>query len=133
MFYNKVEFLLESNLLTDNTGWTQVGNDIIEETYFLSPAKKTDWNQKYRSEFEMTYDVRYLEEYYNFLWEFTFSLTLSQNLMVYKRKTSGFLDWMADWGGLFDGLTLIAQLMTHHYSIHALRSFLAKSLVRIAP
>ena len=44
MFYNKVEFLLESNLLTDNTGWTQVGNDIIEETYFLSPAKKTDWN-----------------------------------------------------------------------------------------
>ena len=53
--------------------------------------------------------------------------------MVYKRKTDSFLDWMADWGGLFDGLTLMAQIMTHHYSIYALRSYLTKSLVRLAP
>ena len=81
----------------------------------------------------MTEEVRELELKHAVYWEYSVSLTLSQNLMVYKRKTNGILDWMADWGGLFDGLTLIAQILTHHYSIYALRSFLAKSLVRVAP
>ena len=37
-------------------------------------------------------------------------LSLSAELLEINRKTDSFFDWLGDWGGLKDGLTLIVEI-----------------------
>ena len=53
--------------------------------------------------------------------------------MVINRKTDSFFDWLGDWGGLQDGLTLIVELIVNAYQIYALKFQLAWLYVRHLP
>ena len=45
------------------------------------------------------------------------------------RKTDSLLDWLGDWGGLLDGLSLIAEVIVHTYSVYMLNSKLSRFLI----
>ena len=45
------------------------------------------------------------------------------------RKTDSLLDWLGDWGGLLDGLSLIAKVIVHTYSVYMLNSKLSRFLI----
>ena len=49
-------------------------------------------------------------------------LVLNSNLKQISRKTESILDWLGDWGGLYDGLVLIGRVLTNPYSAYALQS-----------
>ena len=49
-------------------------------------------------------------------------LVLNSNLKQINRKTESILDWLGDWGGLYDGLILIGRVLTNPYSAYALKS-----------
>ena len=42
-------------------------------------------------------------------------LVLNPELLQINRKTDSFFDWLADWGGLYDGLTLLVEVTLHAY------------------
>ena len=48
-------------------------------------------------------------------------MTLNTDFMTINRKTDNFLDWMGDWGGLIDGLTLIAEIIINAYQVYSLK------------
>ena len=55
------------------------------------------------------------------------------DLHTINRKTDSLFDWLGNWGGLFDGLTLIGKHLLSNYSLYALNSNLAYLLVRFVP
>ena len=46
-----------------------------------------------------------------------------------KRKTQSLLDWLADWGGLFDGLDFVGDFFLSSYQMYILKSTLASLIV----
>ena len=46
---------------------------------------------------------------------YSVSVTLSADYLTINRKTDNLLDWMGDWGGLIDGLSLIAEIIINNY------------------
>ena len=50
-----------------------------------------------------------------------------------RRKTDSILDWLGDWGGLYDGLNLIADFLVTNYSTFILNSKLAFLIVKFLP
>ena len=38
-------------------------------------------------------------------------LSLNEELLQINRKTDSFFDWLGDWGGLQDGLTLLVEII----------------------
>ena len=50
-----------------------------------------------------------------------------------RRKTDSILDWLGDWGGLYDGLNLIADFLVANYSTFILNSKLAFLIVKSLP
>ena len=40
-------------------------------------------------------------------------LNLNPELKKINRKTDGFFDWLGDWGGLQDGLTLLVDIVVN--------------------
>ena len=64
---------------------------------------------------------------------FSASMTLSADLLTINRKTDSLLDWMGDWGGLIDGLTLIAEILINGYQVYSLKIKVAWLFVRFKP
>ena len=60
-------------------------------------------------------------------------MTLSRDLLTINRKTDSLLDWMGDWGGLIDGLTLIAEILINPYQVYSLKILVAWLFVRFKP
>ena len=60
-------------------------------------------------------------------------LSLDEELLEINRKTDSFFDWLGDWGGLQDGLTLLVEIIIHLYEVYALRISLASTFIRILP
>ena len=60
-------------------------------------------------------------------------LSLNSDAIKINRKTDSLLDWLGDWGGLFDGLSLIARFLINPYTLYMLESSLALNLVRFVP
>ena len=58
------------------------------------------------------------------------AIKLNENLLQVKRKTDSLLDWLADWGGLLDGLKFIGSVLLNNYSILILKSKLVWTLVK---
>lgn len=58
-------------------------------------------------------------------------LRLNPDLLVINRKTDSIWDWLGDWGGFFDSLSLIGEVLVNPYAIYALRKHLAWLFVRI--
>ena len=42
-------------------------------------------------------------------------LSLNEELLEIHRKTNSFFDWLGDWGGLQDGLTLIVEVVLNGF------------------
>ena len=53
--------------------------------------------------------------------------------MEINRKTDSFFDWLGDWGGLLDGLTLIVEIIVNAYQRYALKIKVAWLFVRHLP
>ena len=53
--------------------------------------------------------------------------------MTINRKTDNLLDWMGDWGGLIDGLSLIAEILINNYQVYAFKIKIAWLFVRFKP
>ena len=64
---------------------------------------------------------------------FSASVTLSPEYLTINRKTDNLLDWMGDWGGLIDGLTLIAEILINNYQVYSLKIKVAWLFVRFKP
>ena len=86
-------------MLSDETGFVQVFGGT--ETEFNSPTT---------TRFTPT-----VKEYKDNRPIFSATVSLSRDLLKINRKTDSFLDWMGDWGGLIDGLTLIAEILINPY------------------
>ena len=52
---------------------------------------------------------------------YSISLTLSSELLIINRKTDSLFDWLGDWGGFKDGLTIVVEIIIEFYQIHALK------------
>ena len=50
-----------------------------------------------------------------FLAAMSVELSLNTELKQINRKTDSFFDWLGDWGGLKDGLTLVVEIFSHFY------------------
>ena len=53
--------------------------------------------------------------------------------MQINRKTDSFFDWLGDWGGLQDGLTLLVEIIVQAYQVYALKIKLAATFIRFRP
>ena len=60
-------------------------------------------------------------------------MSLSADLVVINRKTDSLFDWLGDWGGFLDGLSLIAELIMESYSLYQIKTFLTRLLIQLAP
>ena len=57
-------------------------------------------------------------------------MTLSSEFLTINRKTESLMDWMGDWGGLIDSLTLIAEILINAYQVYSLKIQVAWIFVR---
>ena len=105
-------------MLSDETDLVQVFGG--SETEFDGPVKERFYP------FSKYYEKRMNPE-------FSASVTLSADLLTINRKTDSFLDWMGDWGGLIDGLTLIAEILINNYQVYSLKLKVAWLFVRFKP
>ena len=60
-------------------------------------------------------------------------LSLNAELLQLNRKTDSFFDWLADFGGLQDGLGLLAEIILHGFQVYALKFKLAATFIRQLP
>lgn len=54
-----------------------------------------------------------------------------KDLVTINRKTYSMLDWLGDWGGLLDGLRLVARFLVSPFSALALRARLVETFARV--
>ena len=60
-------------------------------------------------------------------------ILIDRDLYLIDRKTDSLLDWLANWGGLLDGLSFIGKNLLISYAGYFLNSMLSSELVRIVP
>ena len=60
-------------------------------------------------------------------------MVLNPDLFKINRKTDSLGDWLANWGGLLDGLNFVGRHLLSNYSLYALNSNLAWLLIRFVP
>ena len=60
-------------------------------------------------------------------------MTLNAELLQINRKTDSFFDWLSDWGGLKDGLSLLGSIILHAYQVYALQIKLASTFIKYLP
>ena len=60
-------------------------------------------------------------------------IKIDRDLYLIDRKTDSLLDWLANWGGLLDGLSFIGKNMLVSYAGYFLNATLSSELVRIVP
>ena len=66
-------------------------------------------------------------------YEYAVGMTFSADQLVINRKTDSLFDWLGDWGGFLDGLSLIAELLMESYSLYQIKTFLTNLLIRFSP
>ena len=64
---------------------------------------------------------------------FEIDIKTDPDLHLINRKTDSLLDWLADWGGLLDGLNFLGKNLLATYTGYFLNSMLVSELVRIVP
>ena len=64
---------------------------------------------------------------------FGVKLNLNPHLKTINRKTDGLLDWLGAWGGMLDGLYLIAELLIEAYNVYFIKAKLLWLLTKISP
>ena len=60
---------------------------------------------------------------------FSAHANMKPHLRHVKRKTQSLLDWLADWGGLLDGLDFVIDMTLSPYQMYALKTTLASLIV----
>ena len=60
-------------------------------------------------------------------------ILIDRDLYLIDRKTDSLLDWLANWGGLLDGLSFIGRNMLVSYAGYFLNTMLSSELVRTVP
>ena len=58
---------------------------------------------------------------------------MNSELSQINRKTDSFFDWLGDWGGLQDGLSLLIEIILFAYQVYALKAKLASTFIRYLP
>ena len=66
-------------------------------------------------------------------YSFGVGLSFSADQLVINRKTDSLFDWLGDWGGFLDGLSLVAELLMESYSLYQIKTFLTNLLIRFSP
>ena len=60
-------------------------------------------------------------------------MNLKPHLKTINRKTDGLLDWLGEWGGMLDGLYLIAELLIEAYNVYFIKAKLLWLLTKFLP
>ena len=118
---------MKTNALNDATDLFQIFDG--EDKKFYAPVtenfqvKDSSWNE-FPSELEP-------DNKYKF---YSLHVSTNSDLLEINRKTTSFLDWMGEWGGLMDALHSISTVIISPYSAFALHSYLVSlGIVKVLP
>ena len=64
---------------------------------------------------------------------FEFYIGIKSDLILITRKTDSIIDLLGNCGGFYEALMGIGQILAFSYNTYALKSTLAKNLVRFVP
>ena len=64
---------------------------------------------------------------------FSFYIGIKSDMIKITRKTDSIFDWLGNCGGFLEALKIIGYILVIPYNAYALKSTLAKNLVRFVP